>query len=333
MLLLGAVLSHLLRRGPGQALDGIGRPLAYLLGPLREAYETSHDVALLGYLALQAILLLLLWGRFGGALYRLAAVDLVTKRREESGAAQRFAARHWRAFVGSRLALWVGFGLPLALGVVLALLGRLPGAGGGVLLALAVVGVVLLVLLAVLVGATWLLAGFLPGPVIAGEDADAFDAVSRTFGYAAAGLPRLLAVRLLFFAGVLLGTAWRLLCLVAAALLAIGVLQLGAGADLMRRVRAVLGALGEPPDAARLGLVWSDYLVAAVLALALFALLVAWLADLVTRVVCARTAAWLLLRQEIDRLPPDRLSTPPQGPTFQSAAEAGFAEVQRLDEA
>lgn len=328
-LVAGSLVSHLLS-DPATAFEGIKQPLGYVLAPLGSAYEADDDVALFGYLMLQMLLLLLVWAFYGGALYRQAAVGLARREAEEGESAMAFAARHWRAFVGARLVLWMGVVLPLAALTGLALLGRVPGWPGAVLLALAILAGGVLALVAALLAGTWLFAGFLQGPTIATEDSDAFDALSRTFGYAAAGMPRLLAVRLWFLSGVLVGALWRLALTVLAVLLGWACLTLGAGAESVDRALAILTALGEPPDAERLGVVGGDYVVAGALALVLFVLFVRWLADAIVRVVCGRTAAYLYLRQQIDEVDVATLRTPPAAADFRNAEEAGFEEVGRI---
>ncbi len=310
------------------------QPAAYILAPLRGAYEADNDIALLGYVVLQMLLLLLVWSFYGGALYRMAAVGLTRREPADGESAMAFAARHWRAFVGARLVLWMGVILPLAVFIALASLGPWLGQWvgstvAGVLLALAIlVGAALAVIAALLAG-TWFFGGFLQGPTIACEDSDAFDALSRTFGYAGAGMPRLLATRLWYLSGVLIGALWRLALTVLAISLGWACLAVAAPAAMLDRAQAILSAMGAPPDAARLGVTTGDYLVAAAIALVLFVLVARWLSDLIVRVVCGRTAAYLDLRHAIDGVDPSSLRTAPDA-TFQSAVEAGFEEVVRV---
>jgi len=329
VLFLGSLLWQLVA---GSASAEAGQPLTYVLAPAQDAYACGCDVTLVGYLLWQWALLTLLWGYFGGAVQRLAAVQLTCRRRADAGAAYAFARSHWRGFAGARLALLVGALLPLVLAALLASVGRLDGWLGGVLLAVAILAVVFLALLAVIVGTGCLLGGFLTFPTVACEDSDAFDALSRTFGYAAAGLPRLCLVRLQFFAGVLLGSGWRLLLTAATVGLTLACVRLGAGAAALTRIEAVWGAQGEPFDADRLGLTFGDYAAALVLGSAIFLLVLRWLADLVSRVCCAQTGAYLVLRREIDGVRPDVLRTKPATPTFRTAEEAGFVEVGRVGE-
>lgn len=341
VLLLGSATWQLIwgAAGAGGAARPLAaRPLAYLLAPLDQAWRCGCDAALVGYLLWQWMLLTLLWGYFGGILYRLAAVRLTQGRvpgkpagaGEARAATSLFVRAHWRGFAGARLALLLGTTLPLLLASLLATVGRLDGWIGGVLLALVVLVVVLLAALSVVVGSACLMGGFLTGPTIACEDSNSFDALSRAVGYAAAGLPRLCLMRLQFFAGTLIGSAWRLLLTGAVVGLTLAVLRLGAGADAMARIEAVLGARGVPADAARLGLTAGDYLAAIALGLALFVLLLRWAADAVARVHCGQTAAYLVLRREIDHVVTDELCTRPAAPTFRTAAEAGFHERDRI---
>jgi len=330
VLVLGAFATHVLTVGFGAAFEGLKQPYELVVAPLRGAYEADADLALFGYVLWQAFLLCLLWGFFGGALDRLAAVDLALGRSEEGKAAAEFARRHWRGNVGARLAIWGAFLAPLVAAVVVALVGRIGGPIGTGLLAAAVLVATALTLLAVVVGSVYVLAGFLTGPTVACEDSDAFDAVSRTFSYAGAGLPRLVVLRVIFFGGVLLGVSWRFVRTVLVIALALACLRVGAGADAIERATAVLGAMGTPLDADRLGIGAMDYVVALTMVLAFGGLIVLWIADWVSRVSCARVAVYLLLRRDTDHVPPDQLRTQPRASGHQDAEEAGFVEVTRV---
>lgn len=326
LLVVGSVLAHL----PDPNWVGLKRPLLYVLEPLRSAWLADRDLALFGYLGLQLLLVALLWGLFGGAIHRLAAVDLARQPRESGRDALAFARRHWRGFVGSRVALWLGVAVPLLAVVLLATLGRLPLPFGALVLTVVVAAAVIAAIVSVLVLSIDLVAGFLSGPTIACEDSDAFDAVSRTFTYASANLPRLTWLRLLFFGGVLLGAGWRLVRTLAVAALAWLALRVGAGAAVLDGALAVLSATGTPPDAARLDLGFGHYVLATGLALAAGSLAILWLADFVSRVICARTGVYLLLRQQVDRVPLDRLRTASRSKAPLASKAAGFTEVGRV---
>jgi hypothetical protein len=166
---------------------------------------------------------------------------------------------------------------------------------------------------------------------VALEDSDLFDAVSRPYTYALAGLPRLLGLRALFLLGVLLGSGWRLLRTLAGALLALLVLEGGMGEERWRRVLAVVGALGRPADAERLGVTGFDVAAAASLVVAGAALAMLWLADLASRIACARTATYLAVRRAVDRVPSDVIHTAPRATLPLPPEAAGFTEVGRID--
>jgi hypothetical protein len=327
-LVLGALLH---RAVSGEAdLPGLRRPIAYVLSPLASAWREDADVAFLGYLLLQALLLCLLWGIYGGAVTRMAAVHLAAGRKEDPREALAFARSHWRAFAGAPAAFAAGAIAPCLVAILLASLGRLPAPWGGLLLAVVVVVAALLVLGALVVGSVGVLAGFLAGPAVACEDSDAFDGVSRAFEHVAAGPPRLLGVRLAFLGGVLLGTAWRGLKVALAIVLLLAVLRVGAGEAAFERIFAVLQAGGRPPDAERLGAGFADEVAAAALALVAGGLVALWAADLVSRVLCARVGAYLWLRQRVDGVPADVLRTVPPPRERLDAESAGFVEVARI---
>jgi hypothetical protein len=327
-LVLGSLL-YRLSRGSA-ALSEMRRPLGYVLEPLRASWWASEDLALLCYVLLQGLLISALWGFVGGAVARMAAVQVATGRKEDGRAATAFARRHWRSTAGATTALLAACLLPVAVAICVAALGRLPGTWGSLLLAPAVLVVAALALVAVVAASVTLLCGFVAPATVACEDSDAFDAVSRVFGYAAAGLPRLFVVRLAFLGGVLIGVLWR--AARTALALAVGaiVLRAGAGEAAFTRAVAILSAMDAPPDANRLGVLAGDYAVAAAMALVVGGLVALFLADLATRTICARIGAYLVLRQDVDRVPASDLHTPPAAPARLTAEQAGFAEVARV---
>jgi hypothetical protein len=308
----------------------LGQPLAYVLEPLRRAYEQDRDGAVLLYLVVQGLLLALVWGFFGGALARLAAVELTGRGRERGPTALAFARRRLGALWGAPLLFAAALLVPLALAWAAAWLAGLPGVFGGLLAPLAIVAIVALALLAVVGTSLVLACAFLARPAVAADDADVFDAVTRSVTYAWGGLPRLAAVRLWFLGGVLLGSGWRLVRTVLTVVLATWLIERALGAERLDRLLAVLSARGLPADAERLGLGAFDVAAAAALGLCAAALAALWLADLMSRVACARVASYLLLRRVVDRVELTHLATPPGEAAPQSAEEAGFEEVGRV---
>ena len=327
-LVLGAVLFRALALRPLE-LAGLLRPLSYVTAPLHGAWLADADLDLLLYAFVQGLVMAALWGLFGGAVSRMAAVHLATGRKESAAAGVAFARRHWGALAGAKAALWAGVLVPAAVAVGAATAARIPGVFGGVIAPAAILVAAAGALAAAVVGSTALVGGFLTTPTIACEDSDAFDAVSRAFGYAGAGLPRLVGVRLLFLAGALFGAAWRLLRTLAAVALFALALRIGAGEGPWDRWYAVLSAMGRgtglPAGSAPL-----DVAAAATIALVVGGLAALWAADLVSRLLCARVGAYLALRQSVDRVPAEALRTPPDVPARADAEAAGFTEVARI---
>jgi hypothetical protein len=328
-LLLGSLLAGALTLP--ERTQPFARPVAWMLEPLRTAWLADRDGAVLLFLGIEALLLAVVWGFFGGALCRLAAVDLTGRGREPGRAALAFARRHLGALLGAPLLFAAAFVVPLGLAWLAAKLALLPGVVGGVLTPVAIVLVAALALVATVVGTLTAASAFLARPAVALDDGDLFDAVSRPYTYALAGLPRLLRVRLYFASGVWLGSGWRLARTLIAALLGLLVLETALGAERWGRVTAVVGALGRPADAERLGVNGFDLAAAGALVLAGAVLVALWLADLASRLACARTAAYLVLRRAVDRVPCDVIRTPPRVSGPLTAEAAGFTEIARVE--
>ncbi|HVG93768.1 MAG TPA: hypothetical protein VND21_04935 [Planctomycetota bacterium] len=321
-----AVLAHRVLTGVGLDLAGLRRPITWVLGPLRDAWMGDQDLSALLWVLLAALALSVVWGFFGGAISRMAAVDLSSERREPPGAALAFARRHARGFIGAKATLWAGALVPLGGAILVSYAGRLPDPFGSLLLVPAVLVVAVLVVGAVVAASLGAAAGFLSSPTIACEDSDAFDAVSRVYGYAAAGLPRLVGVRLVFLGGVLLGSGWRALRTGGALLLGALAIEAGAGEDRLDRLLAAARDLGASGGRASAG----DRIAAATLALVAGGLVAFWVADLVCRVLCGRVGAYLALRQAVDGVPPARLRTAGAAAPRLDAEQAGFVEVARI---
>lgn len=334
MLVLGALCSRVLTHGFGDVFAGLAGPLDLVVAPLRDAYWADKDLALAAYLLWQFLLLAALWAWFGGQLHRLFATDLSQGRTDGPEQLRGITRRRYRTHLGARVLAVLSWVLPLVGAAALALLGRIDGMWGGLLFAGVVLLAIGLALVSVMMLSLHATAGFLTGPAIAADDSDIFGALSRAFTYARAGLPWLVGMRLFFLLGVVLGSGFRLVRTALVVLLAYGCLRLGAGDGVIDRALAIIGAGGAPEDAARLGISWSDYLVAAVMGLGFGALLVAWLADLVARFVAARVAVYLLARRRVDRVPVRHLRTLPRHGSGggRDAAAQGFVMVNKIDE-
>ena len=324
-LIVGAVVFRLIDGGdPAFAL--LRRPIAYVIAPLHDAWMADRDLALLLYLLVEGAFLSAVWGLFGGAISRMAAVHLATDRKESAPAGIAFARRHFKGFAGARAALWASVLLPIVGAILASAAGRLPGLAGTILFPPAIALAALLALVAVVAGSLAAVAGFLTSPTIACEDSDAFDAVSRVYGYAAAGLPRLVGIRLYFLGGVLIGSLWRLLRTAAVVVLIGLVIQAGAGEDALRRLTDTLYDMGHGAPARELG----TLLAAMTLAIVVGGLAALWAADLVSRVICGRVGAYLALRRSIDRIAPTELRTAPVVRERLTPEAAGFVEVDRV---
>ncbi len=306
------------------------RPAGYVLEPLREAWRADRDGAVLLYLLVQALLLSQVWGWFGGALARRSVVSLSGAGPEAGRAALAYARRHLPALLGTPPLQLLAFVAPLSLAVAAGSLARLPGVLGLVGEPLAVVLVGVVAFLAVVGASVTLACGFLARSAVAADGSDLFDALSRPYTYALAGMPRLLGLRLLFGLGVLLGAGWRLLWFGGAALLGALVLESALGPARWQRLAAVLAAFGPPPDAARLGVGPADLVAGLAVLLVASALALAWAADLVSRVAAARAAVYLLVRRAVERLPVGALAEPPRTEPALTAEQAGFDEVDRV---
>lgn len=136
----------------------------------------------LWYFVIFAVPVLVLWALFGGAIYRMAALNAARDERIPLQAALDFA---WRKISGFVTAPLFPVGLVLLPGVALFLGGLImgiPGLGellGGLGLGLALLagGLIALVLVGAVAG------GSLLWPTIAVEGSDGFDAISRSYSY------------------------------------------------------------------------------------------------------------------------------------------------------
>ncbi len=321
----GAFASRLIANGWGDATTGITRPFEYVLTPLKRAYYADHDIGMFGYLMWLWVLTVLLWGYFGGAINRMAATDIARPDgdREDASDVRAFASKHWRTFVGARLAPWFGVAALLGVIVLLSFAGRLPGGWGQTGKIIAVLASIPLASLAVVLASLHTLTGFLQAPTIACEDADLFDALSRPNVYAGAGRSRLVGTRVRYAWGAFAGILWQLARMVGALLLAWACIRVGAGTDGWDRAMAVIKAWGVPPDAERLGITMWDYVVAGTVMLGITALVVFFVGSVIVRVICGRTASYLSLRHAVDGTPTDVIHTPVRATYAMSVESAG----------
>jgi hypothetical protein len=196
----------------------LAQPVRYLTTPLRALLDPASGWGTMGHALLALIWLMIVWGICGGAIARIAVVQLGGPRACGIVASLRFALRAAGPLIGAPLCPLLAMAVCALTGVAFGLLYRLPGvgpalAGAGLFLPLAA-GLVMVLLVAGLV-AGWPL---LHAAMAAGAD-DALDALSRSFSY--------LNQRLgLYCAGLALAWLAGIVGLVVVDLLAEGVIDL-----------------------------------------------------------------------------------------------------------
>ena len=154
----------------------LGRPVWIVL---RDGWNLGP--APLAFLVLAILWATAVWALFGGAISRVAAVQLAADERIGWGAALRFAAGKWLSYFAAPLLPLLGVVLVSIPLVVLGLIMRAPG---GVLLAgvfwpLALLGGLVMALLLLGLAFGWPLMW----ATISTEGTDSFDALSRSYAY------------------------------------------------------------------------------------------------------------------------------------------------------
>lgn len=169
--------------GPAwEAPDPFFGTWAHLSAPLWAALRLNSDVATVACLLLCGLWSLAIWAFFGGAITRIAAVELACDERVGWAPALRFACSKWLSYFGGPLFPAVGIAL---IGIPAFLMGLLMLAGGVGIVIAAVVWPLLMaagLLMAVLL--LGLIFGWpLMWPTISAEGTDSFDALSRSYNY------------------------------------------------------------------------------------------------------------------------------------------------------
>ncbi len=124
----------------------------------------------------------LVWSLFGGAIARIAAVEVARDERITANEALHFARERFSTFFWGPMGLVVMLGVLLGVNVLIGVIGKIPWAGD-LWIALTYPVVLLLSMIALLgiVGAA--LSFPLFAPALAAEATDSFDGVSRSFSY------------------------------------------------------------------------------------------------------------------------------------------------------
>ena len=167
----------------GTVLGLLAEPVRVLTAPFRVVLSPDADLLTFTHAALAAAWVLLIWGLIGGAIARVAALDLARGERIGLGAAVRFAMRKAPALLGSPMLPLFGLAAVTASLALFGLLYRLPGTFGttaaGVLAFLPLLGGLVLAVVVVGLAAGWPLMH----AAVAAEAEDGFDAMSRAYAY------------------------------------------------------------------------------------------------------------------------------------------------------
>ena len=150
--------------------------------PFTSAFSTGLSTRLFGYFLICSLWAMAVWAFFGGAITRLAAVQLTRQEKLSWGQTLGYARSKWPSYFAAPL--FPMFGVLLA-AIPLAIVGLLLYAGG---FGIALAGILWpLVLFAGFVMAILLVGLFfnwpLMWPTISTEGTDSFDALSRSYAY------------------------------------------------------------------------------------------------------------------------------------------------------
>jgi hypothetical protein len=169
-------------KGAGDVVFRLSEPYWLLIRPLLGLFDPGNDWTSMLCAGLALVWMIVVWSFCGGAIARIAVVQIATTRRPGISEALRFARRRAGALVGAPFCPLLGVAFLAMLLAGFGALYRIPAVGpalAGVLLVIPLlIGLVTAALVLGLIGA-WPL---MPVAVAAGAE-DALDALSRTFGY------------------------------------------------------------------------------------------------------------------------------------------------------
>jgi hypothetical protein len=153
----------------------------YLSRPFRALFRADIGVAAFFYALLCALWALTIWSIIGGAITRIAALELARESRLGLVGGLRFAITKWPAYFFGPLVPMLGVVLLVILGCLAGLLMRSD-------LIAVVIGIGWPIMLAICFGVAILLIGLAFGwplmwPTISAEGTDSFDALSRSYSY------------------------------------------------------------------------------------------------------------------------------------------------------
>ncbi len=298
-------------------------PVYLFVEPFRRLFRLDLSWSEFFFYLLGGLWTVGVWGLFGGAIARIAAVRLGRDERVGLGESIVFARQKWLSFVGApcmgltaiavlAIPLWIlGWIMRINLGVAIAGLGWALVALIGLLMALFGVG---------------LLFGWpLMWSTIASEGSDSFDAFSRAYSYPFQRPLHYLAYAALTLVLGLLG--WVLVALFCDAIVGFAhwAVSWGAGSERMREVAA---AVSQPTEATN-GLLWFGAKLIAFFDTVVRSLLVAFQYSFLW---VAAVGIYLLLRQDTDQTEIDDIyfedeSATPYGLPVLPPDEAGVPGV------
>jgi len=240
---------------------------------------------------------LLVGSFFGMAVTRMVAVELTCDRRSDIKEALDFALHHWHWGFFTPAGLMFGAITLVAMAAGLFAVGRVLE----IFLVLAAPAALLLVIGAVILIVGLLAGGILAWPTIATEWSDAFDAITRVYGYSFTHAPRVMAYRI----GVLLMLTAAVIMRGVRAGVVLGLLALALRVGLGHEIAGNLidAMMLEPPQ----GLPLPQTLASWVLAACVAVFLSLQLARLAVLRSALYQAMYLLLRRHIDRVPMDNI--------------------------
>jgi hypothetical protein len=285
----------------GEFFGQIGETVLWPVQSTADFFLGAFAEGLWGLMALVVLgawLIAILVGSFFGlAVTRMTAIELTSQRRAEVSEALRFAGSHWHWAFLTPAALLLGAALLLVVGALVMALGRV----SGYLLLIAAPCAFLLVLGAVILLLGLLAGGLLSWPAIATEWSDAFDAVTRIYGYSFSHAHRLILYRLgagIAMLGAVATRGFRVLLVLGGLFL---VLRLGMGKE--GAWALVDAVLLERPQ----GLPLPQSVAGWVLLTCVAIFLTLILARLLVFGLALRQAIYMLLRLRVDKVPLDNI--------------------------
>jgi hypothetical protein len=151
------------------------------LPSLRSIYTWDATLAF-AFTVFVVLVLNVIWSYFGGAITRIAAIEIAKDERIETQKALAFSYKKFRSCFWSLGACALGFGFFFACNYAGGLVGRIPYAGE-ILVAIALPLAILSGFIMVLIGIGTVCGFPLFFPAVSAEGTDAFDAISRGFSY------------------------------------------------------------------------------------------------------------------------------------------------------